>query len=238
MTASCICTQFACHMAIDRRVWATAALLDCMEKSIGRNYDSKQKWLNRQVGSFCGKGRFYAWATNFIPKSVFTDVVGRKCWDDFQFAICFEQIVQAVRLQICGRRPGLMTLQRLMWQPWWRFTAVENTDMAPPKTKYGWMKKLNRCFARGFCPARTFISPVVLQNQILPVFYFSFYFLFRTFRIDLKKFSNGKWKMWVNPKDSILGAIVALRSIMHFPENPAADNSCFPATRHKDDSSK
>lgn len=112
---------------------------------------------------------------------------------------------------------------------------------APPKTKSGWMKKLNRCFARGFCPAGTFRSPVVLQNLILPVFYFSFYFLFRTFRIDLKKFSNGKWKMWVNPKDSILGAIVALRSIMHFPENPAADNSCFPATRHKilqDDSSK
>lgn len=76
MTAPRICTQFVSHMAVRRRVWAKAALFDRMGKSIVRNYDSKQNWLNRQVGWWCRKGgAFWACAINFIPKSLFTDAI-------------------------------------------------------------------------------------------------------------------------------------------------------------------
>lgn len=71
-------------------------------------------------------------------------LVGRNCWDNFQLHICSEQIVQAVRVQICGicgRRPGMMTLPWLMWRPWRRPTAVGNTDtaMSSPPPESGWM---------------------------------------------------------------------------------------------------
>lgn len=47
MTALCICTQFVSLMAIDRRVLAEAVVFDCMEKSIVRNYECKQKMIGR-----------------------------------------------------------------------------------------------------------------------------------------------------------------------------------------------
>lgn len=44
-----------------------------------------------------------------MPLSVFLrmdDIVCSGNWDDFQSFICFKQIVRAIRVQACGRRPG------------------------------------------------------------------------------------------------------------------------------------
>lgn len=47
MTALCIYSQFVSRMAIDRRIWTEAVVFDCMEKSIVRNYESKQQMIER-----------------------------------------------------------------------------------------------------------------------------------------------------------------------------------------------